>query len=165
MKKKIILLPIIVVLLLSVTSTFAAEMVRSGIQACGGSYFTRNSGLELHDSIYMIRNHNDDKTITIDRVAAWDPDGNIVFDSTATDTDDLLPINFKSTLLPHQGTKLLASDLLGEGNFLPVGNNAMQVHFEYSLGARGYSLSAVVIHPASVDNFHTSRHLGPCRSL
>ena len=161
MKKKIILLPIIVVLLLSVTSTFAAEMVRSGIQACGGSYFTRNAGLELHDSIYMIWNHNDNQAITIDRVAAWNPDGTIAFDSDI----DGMPSNFRATLLPHQGTKLKASDLLGEGNFLPVDDNAMQVHFEYSLGARGYSLSTVVVHPAIVDNFHTSRHLGPCRSL
>ena len=143
--------------------SLAEDLIRSGKAICGAAPFTRIAGTEYHDNSIVLRNINDARIITIDRVQAWDHNGVLQWDSSSNG----FPANpaFSSVIGPHQGARFFASEVLG---LLPAVNNLGQIAIEYSLDRRGYRLGAVTAHFARDNNLggaERSRTIIGCRHL
>ena len=111
----------------------------------------------------VLRNVNDTISITIDKLQAWDHNGNLQWDSSSNGFPDNPA--FTPSIGPHQGSRFLATDVLG---LLPVASNLGQVAIEYSLDRRGNRLGAASTHFArdgSLSGAERSRQIIKCRHL
>lgn len=143
--------------------SFAEDLVKSGKISCGVAPFFRTGVNEYHDNSVVLRNVNDVTTITIDRVQAWNHNGELQWDSLT----DGFPANpaFVSVIGPHQGSRFFASEVLGQ---LPVAGNLGQIAIEYSLDKRGHRLGAASTHFArdgGLSGAERSRQIVKCRQL
>lgn len=141
----------------------AEDRVKSGKISCGVAPVMRGGGIELHDDTIGLRNINDEETVTIERLQAWDGNGNMLWDSTT----DGFPANpgFNSVIVPHASSRFLASDVLG---ILPVNSHLGQVAIEYSLDKKGFRLGAVASHSVrdiGPTGMELSRQVRRCRDL
>lgn len=137
------------------TPVAAGETVLSGSIACPATYFTRKGGTEIHDRSYGIRNFNNNSTVTINRVRAWDNDGTLAFDD--------LPSNsgFKSVLAPHVSAIFSASHVLPDGTVPP--NNVQQIQIDYTLDKPGMPVHIGFSHVTrGLDGYQTTRQGGKC---
>ena len=144
--------------------SLAEELVRSGKVICGVAPFFRSGANEYHDNSIVLRNVNDARTITIDRVQAWDHYGELHWDSS----DHGFPRNqaFTPKIEAHQGSRFFASEVFR--GTLPVTGNLGQVAIEYSLDRPGYRLGAVSTHFAregDLSGAERSRQIFECRKL
>lgn len=151
--------------ILTFSDGLAAEpLVRDGIKLCPGAFFVRDIDgvVELHDTLYALRNYNDAEPITIDRIRAWDKTGTAIWDSAI----DGLPTGTQPVLNPHEGMKFRAAALT-VNVVEPTTDHfeLMQIQIEYSLETRGISLGSAMLRFARVggiDGFESFRFGVPC---
>ena len=120
---------------------FAGKIVKSGATACSGAYYYRKSLQEKHDFSYSLRNLNDDRTITITRIQAWDVDGNLTPECSLDPSYCGLVHGvdgFRVTLGPHQAAVFKASDIMVLRSW-PY--QAQQIRVDYTLDKPGMRLS------------------------
>jgi hypothetical protein len=85
---------------------------RGGVIGCPGQVSTSTvlgDDILIHTS-FVFRNFNDTKTINIDRMIIYDADGTARCDFPNIQS---FPVSFKSSLLPHQSTRLFTADISG----------------------------------------------------
>lgn len=102
------------------------------------STFPVNGDDIIAHTTYTFRNFNDTKTIRIDRIVVLDADGNVRCDYPNLNS---FPTDFKSSLLPHQSTRLKTSDMAGCITPQPFGAIQTVITWSFSSKKVGIPLS------------------------
>ena len=100
---------------ITATPADAAETARQGIARCGGNHFLRQSGTEIRQNFYTMRNVDSTQPITITRMVAFAATGATLYDSAVsgfpvTSNGIISPTN--STINPRQSANIGTGDIL-----------------------------------------------------
>ena len=131
--------PLVAILSLLLSGTVMAgpsdgeAVARQGVVRCGGNHFLRLSGTEAHTTFYVLRNYNSTRSITIDRMIAFEADGSVLFDSDvsglpATTNDILGPAD--NLLQPNQTAQFDSGNIVP--SFLAQTDRPIQLEIQWS---------------------------------
>lgn len=151
-----------------------ADKNKRGVQGsvtCGGNYFSRSGGSELHRSTYVLRNIANEGAINIQRIRVYNANGMVLFDSSLTGLPSFYNsvVSASDTALdPHQSAQLRIVDMIPSQS---RNNRPLQTVINWTANQTILSLEAVNVRTiADVDPVtgkvgkQRGRHLYECRT-
>jgi len=153
----------------------ASDRFLNGVEgkvSCGGNYFTRNGGEELHRSNYILRNYSSRGSIYLDRIRVYNAKGTVLFDSDVSGIPTFRNniINANDTELdPNQTAALRIVDMIPrQGRFA----RPLQTVFNWSADFPTTALDVGNVRTVtSVDPVsgavgkQRARHFSACRTI